>query len=82
MVIGVTGFILCVVADYIKNKDLRAASLEPIPFDEDEEPASTKLVHKQTCLCLNISGYICMFASLLALWYYGYFDPYIAMLFG
>ena len=33
LVVGVAGFVLCMVADSIKNKDLKALAQEELPFD-------------------------------------------------
>lgn len=82
MVVGVAGFVFCMLADYIKNKDLKKLSQEPIPFDEDGNYVKQKLPNWEIILSFNITGFILMFASLFALWHYGYFDKYLAMLFG
>ena len=82
MAIGVAGFVFCLVADGIKNRDLKAAASESPLFDDDGNVMKKPLKHRELLLGLNIAGYICMFASLIALWHYGYFDPYIGMLFG
>ena len=82
MVIGVAGFAFCMIADHIKNKDLKAAAQEDLDFDEDGNVIQKPLPHKQQIFCWNIAGFICMFASLFALWFCGYFDQYITMMFG
>lgn len=83
LVIGVSGFIACLASDYIKNCDLKEiAQAEEIPFDEDGNYLKQQLPHREIISAMNISGFILMFSSLAALWHYGYFDKYLAMLFG
>ena len=83
LVVGVSGFIACLASDYIRNRDLKTISqAEEIPFDEDGNYLKQQLPHREIITTLNISGFILMFASLAALWHYGYFDKYLAMLFG
>lgn len=97
MIIGFAGFVCCLVADHIKNQELKKLiQSAPVPGDDaadkssagspgdklHERPISALSPRKrQELLSLNIAGFIMMIASLVSLFYYGYFDRYLAMIF-
>ena len=81
MIIGVIGFIFCIIADVIQNRGRKFAIEENWGADSEKAPALPKKL-KQQIILFNIIGYILMLVAFLLLLYYGYFDKYIAMLFG
>lgn len=80
--VGLFGFVLCMVGDYYKNKGIREASHHDLTYDEDGNYIEQPNPYKPNIVCFNMAGIILLFSSLIALWYYGYFDKYLQMMFG
>ena len=81
VIICVIGFTLCVIADCKQNKGRRFAIEENWEGVSEKTSVLPKKIKRQVFL-LNLIGYILMLVAFLLLLYYGYFDKYIAMLFG